>query len=82
MPARDRLSRTAGLREILGRESAETWLEAQIHDLTSQATRPQVVYRQSRIAVEARKAAIAIQAPGEVAASGDQDDTLTATPAP
>ncbi len=83
MPARDRLNRAAGLREILERESAQTWLEAQIHDLTSQTTRPQVVYRQSRIAVEARKAAIAIQSPDEVVAvSGDQDDTLTAAHAP
>lgn len=82
MPTRDRRSRADGLREILERESAQTWLEAQIHDLTSQATRPQVVYRQSRMAAQARKAAITFQSPDEVMASGDQDDTLTAANAP
>lgn len=82
MPKRDRRSRADGLREILEQESAQTWLEAQIHDLTSLAARPQVVYRQSRMAAEARKAAIAIQAPDEVVASNDQDDTMTAANAP
>ena len=45
MPARERRMRASGMRNTLLQESAATWLEAQLRDLTAQKMRPQEVYR-------------------------------------
>ncbi|HEX8732794.1 MAG TPA: trehalose-6-phosphate synthase [Ktedonobacterales bacterium] len=78
MPARERRRRAAGLRAILERESAKTWLQAQIDDLTAAPVkRPRVVYRQ------ARKGGVAIETGAPASeARADLDDTLSAAHAP
>ncbi len=50
MPMAERRARATGLLNILLRESATTWLEAQLRDLTRQTGRPQVVYRTEKSA--------------------------------
>lgn len=78
MPTRERRSRAASLRAILERESAKTWLQAQVDDLTAAPIkRPRVVYRQ------ARRGGVAIEADAhEVANAAHDSDTFSAAHAP